>query len=111
MSAIVALVGRPNVGKSTLFDRLVGRKEAIVHDEPGVTRNRRYGTATSRDRTYTLVDTAASIPTATTPSSVGVRSAGRWRGGRDHLHAEREPARRRCRARRDRAAPPHAGSR
>lgn len=57
MSSIVALVGRPNVGKSTLFNRLVKGSTAIVHNEPGVTRDRHYGMVTSNDRTYTLVDT------------------------------------------------------
>ena len=54
----VAIVGRPNVGKSTLFNRLVGRRLAIVDDTPGVTRDRREGEATLHDLTFTAVDTA-----------------------------------------------------
>src|SRR5215813_822118 len=54
---LVALVGRPNVGKSTLFNRLVGEHRAVVHDQPGTTRDRLYGTVEWRDRTFTVVDT------------------------------------------------------
>ena len=60
MSALarVAIVGRPNVGKSTLFNRLVGRKLALVDDQPGVTRDRREGEARLYDLAFTVVDTA-----------------------------------------------------
>ena len=58
MLPTVAIIGRPNVGKSTLFNRLVGKKVALVDDQPGVTRDRREGVGRLFDLTFTIVDTA-----------------------------------------------------
>ncbi len=58
MSFTVAIVGRPNVGKSTLFNRLVGRRLALVDDLPGVTRDRREGSGRLGDLAFTVIDTA-----------------------------------------------------
>ena len=58
MSLSVALIGRPNVGKSTLFNRLVGKKLAIVDNEPGVTRDLREGIAKLADLKFKVIDTA-----------------------------------------------------
>ena len=57
MKPTVALVGRPNVGKSTLFNRLSLRKKAIVHDQPGVTRDRKYADARLGPLEFTVIDT------------------------------------------------------
>ena len=58
MSLRIAIVGRPNVGKSTLFNRLAGRNLAIVDDRPGVTRDRRFGSGRLGDLDLELIDTA-----------------------------------------------------
>ena len=76
MSFTVAIVGRPNVGKSTLFNRLVGRRLALVDDRPGVTRDRREGEARLGDLDFTVIDTAG-------PRRVGARKPVRPHAGAD----------------------------
>jgi GTP-binding protein len=61
MGNIVAIVGRPNVGKSTLFNRLIGERQSIVDNESGVTRDRQYGTSFWNGKTFTVVDTGGFI--------------------------------------------------
>tara|TARA_B100000315_G_C14595141_1_gene598486 strand:+ start:12133 stop:13446 length:1314 start_codon:yes stop_codon:yes gene_type:complete len=59
---IVAIIGRPNTGKSTLFNRMIQKREAIVDQQEGITRDRKYGTVEWTDRDFTIVDTGGYIP-------------------------------------------------
>src|SRR4029450_1374228 len=70
---IIAIVGRPNVGKSTLFNRLVGRRQALVRDTPGVTRDRLYGRVSFERWQGTGVDTGGFDPSSEEPLIEGVR--------------------------------------
>src|SRR4030095_11792544 len=66
------IILRPNVGKSTLFNRLVGRRLAVVDDTPGVTRDRHYADALVRKIPYTLLDTGGFDPESSDPRTAGI---------------------------------------
>ena len=88
--AVVAVVGRPNVGKSTLFNRVVGRREAVVENIPGVTRDRLYGIAEWNGREFTIVDTGGLVLDESDPMAARIRAqAACHRGGRRHRHGGR----------------------
>ena len=71
---VIAIVGRPNVGKSTLFNRLVGRRQSLVRDVPGVTRDRLYGTVAFERWQATVVDTGGFEPTPSSDVMAAVKT-------------------------------------
>lgn len=73
MSRIVAIVGRPNVGKSTLFNRLTGERKAIVDDLSGVTRDRHYGTSDWNGIDFTVIDTGGFVPASSDIFETAIR--------------------------------------
>jgi GTP-binding protein len=73
MNQIVAIVGRPNVGKSTFFNRLLGRRDAIVEDVPGVTRDRHYGEADWAGKQFSVVDTGGFVPESSDTFEIAIR--------------------------------------
>ena len=74
MGNIVAIVGRPNVGKSTLYNRLIGQREAIVDNVSGVTRDRKYGTTEWNGKKFTVIDTGGFVHGSSDVFEVAIRS-------------------------------------
>ncbi len=73
MLPVVSIVGRPNVGKSTLFNRLIGERKAIVHDVSGVTRDRHYGESFWGGREFSVIDTGGYVPNDSDVMMQGIR--------------------------------------
>ncbi|HCT53515.1 MAG TPA: ribosome biogenesis GTPase Der, partial [Balneola sp.] len=73
MLPVVSIVGRPNVGKSTIFNRLIGKRKAIVHDEYGVTRDRHYGQSFWNGIDFNVIDTGGYLPDDMDVMVVGIR--------------------------------------
>jgi GTP-binding protein len=73
MLPVVSIVGRPNVGKSTFFNRLIGKRKAIVHDEYGVTRDRHYGETFWNGQDFNVIDTGGYLPDDMNVMTVGIR--------------------------------------
>ena len=80
---VVVIAGRPNVGKSTLFNKLTGRRSAIVNDTPGVTRDRKEGEALLRGKRVRVIDTAGLEESAPDTLYGRMRASRSWHS---HLH-------------------------
>ena len=80
MANILAIVGRPNVGKSTLFNRLIERKQAIMDNESGVTRDRHYGTSEWNGKTFTVIDTGGYVEGSDDIFEEAIRAVGELKG-------------------------------
>ena len=80
MKRTVCLIGKPNVGKSTIFNKLIKENKAIIMDEPGVTRDRIYGTVNYKDYSFLLIDTVIALFSAviSTMSSFSLIVTGYW---------------------------------
>ena len=74
MGNIIAIVGRPNVGKSTLYNRLIGQRQAIIDDISGVTRDRKYGTSDWNGKTFTVIDTGGFVQSSDDVFETAIRS-------------------------------------
>ena len=74
MSSLVAIVGRPNVGKSTLYNRLIGERQAIIDDESGVTRDRQYGHSYWNGKNFTVIDTGGFVRNSEDVFEAAIRS-------------------------------------
>ena len=70
---VIAIIGRPNVGKSTLFNRIIGARGAIVHDLPGVTRDRNYAECVWNRKSFTLIDTGGYLPQSSSVLEKAIR--------------------------------------
>jgi GTP-binding protein len=82
---VVAIIGRPNVGKSTFFNRILGERRAVVHDRPGITRDRNAARAEWSGRTFLLVDTGGFMPASSESRDVEVRRQAEAAIGLAHL--------------------------
>src|SRR3989454_11022872 len=95
----VAIIGRPNVGKSTLFNRIIGGREAIVDARPGVTRDRHFARAEWNGKRFWLVDTGGLVPGATDALNRAIRTQIELAIAESDLRSEERRVGKECRSR------------